>query len=183
MQQFRGMPVPPEDTAWFLDQVRCEQSRLRAFIRSLGVRAEAVDDLAQDALVLAFQKLPEFDREQEFGAWIRGIARRLVANARRKEGRREQILSDHLTDFLLEADAPHPLVDGGDERLAALNACVQRLPESSRQLLHWRYFEDLAVGMIAIRLDRTANDVRQILFRLRRTLLECVERKLSLERG
>lgn len=57
-----------EDFAWFTDQVRREQARLRALIRALGVRAEAVDDLAQEAFLLAFRKLGEFDRQEDFGA-------------------------------------------------------------------------------------------------------------------
>ena len=44
-----------EDFAWFTDQVRREQARLRALIRALGVRAEAVDDLAQEAFSPASQ--------------------------------------------------------------------------------------------------------------------------------
>lgn len=170
----------PRDPQWFLEQVRQEQSRLRAFVRSLGVRPEAVDDLAQDALVLAFEKLDDFDREEDFGAWVRGIARRLVANARRKESRRQQIISEHLAEFLGEAEVAHPLAEAGDERLPALNECVEQLPERSRQVLHWRYFEEQSPGAIGSRLERSANDVRQMLFRLRRVLLECVERKLVL---
>ena len=41
------MPPASADT-WFLERVQSEQVRLRSYIRALGVRAEAVDDLAQD---------------------------------------------------------------------------------------------------------------------------------------
>ena len=71
-----------------MEQVRREQSRLRAFVRALGVRAEAVDDIAQDALLIAYERLAVFRAEEDFGAWVRGIARRLVANWLRKENRR-----------------------------------------------------------------------------------------------
>ena len=78
--------MPPRSVpTWFLEQVQREQSRLRSSIRTLGVRAEAVDDIAQDALVIALTKLEDFDRGGDFGAWVRQIARRLVANERRKE--------------------------------------------------------------------------------------------------
>lgn len=164
---------------WFMEQVRREQSRLRAYIRSLGVRSEAVDDLAQEALVIAHAKLAEFDRALDFGAWVRGIARKLVANARRKEIRRHLLLSEHLADVLVTTEHAHPILNSDDDRAGALRACLEALPEHHRSMLQWRYFEDLSPGAIASRLDRTANDVRQILFRLRRSLLECVEGRLS----
>jgi RNA polymerase sigma-70 factor (ECF subfamily) len=172
----------PHDREWFIAQVRREEARLRAFIRSLGVRAEAVDDLAQDALLVAHERLESFRSEGDFGAWVRGIARRLVANALRKENRRQQILADHVTELLLacEPEEVHPLAATAEQdRLAALRSCLEKLPERGRQLLHLRYFEEATPGVIAGRMDRSASDVRQQLFRMRRVLLECVERQLT----
>jgi RNA polymerase sigma-70 factor, ECF subfamily len=174
----------PRDNQWFLEQVRQEQGRLRAYIRVLGVRAEAVDDVAQDALIVAFEKRETFGRDgqNDFGAWVRGISRKLVANTLRKEMRRRQLLSDGFTDLLLLAEDTqlHPLAGGENhERLSALSDCVNRLPSPSRELVALRYFEELTPGAIGSRLDRTANDVRQLLFRIRKTLLSCVERRLA----
>lgn len=169
-------------TAWFLEQVRREQARLRASIRALGVRAEAVDDIAQDVLVIALEKLNEFDRGGDFGAWIRQIARWEVANERRKGSRRNLIVSDSITSLLLELPFEPP--DRGDrlereEEIAALRECVAGLPKHSRELLHLRYFEDLSPGSIASRLGQTSNQVRQVLLRLRRALLGCIERRMG----
>ena len=98
-----------------MEQVRREQSRLRAFVRSLGVRAEGVDDIAQDALVIAYERLDVFRDDEDFGAWVRGIARRLVANWLRKENRRRVILSEHMTELLADSDPQHlhPLAEAG----------------------------------------------------------------------
>src|SRR4051794_10508064 len=140
-------PVPPSSVPkWFMEQVECEQSRLRGSIRALGVRAEAVDDIAQETLLIALTKLEEFDRGSDFGVWVRQIARRLVANERRKEKRRNLIVSDHVTDFILEllaerANRGDPLER--EDELTALRQCLAELPNSSRELLHQRYFEDL----------------------------------------
>lgn len=169
---------------WFLDHVGREQSRLRTYIRSLGVRAEVVDDLAQDALMVAYEKRATFDPaiQQDFGAWVRGIARKLVANAVRKEARRKICLSEHLTELLLTnpTDDLHPFTNhASDEQLAALSACLTALPEHSRQLIHLRYFDELSPGAMASRLERTANDVRQVLFRIRGLLLTCIEKRLT----
>lgn len=167
-----------EDTTWFIEQVRQEHTRLRAFIRSLGVRAEAVDDVAQECFILALEKLDQFERGTDFGAWVRGMARRLVMNLLRKEQRRQIILSDAVTQFMAESTEEEPADDLTIEKVEALRGCMGQLPERSRELVRMRYFEDLSPGAIASRLERTANDVRQMLFRLRRALQECVEKRI-----
>jgi RNA polymerase sigma-70 factor (ECF subfamily) len=175
------MPTP-EQTQWFLEQVRLEQSRLRAFVRSLGVRPEAVDDFAQDALVVAYEKIDAFDRSYSFGPWVCGIARRLVANALRKEQRHQRIISEHLTEFLVETPVEewHPLFRTDEQdRIAALTTCMEELPSYSRQLLNMKYFENLSAGVIGSRTERSANDVRQMLLRIRRALMACMEGRLT----
>jgi RNA polymerase sigma-70 factor (ECF subfamily) len=167
------------DRDWFVAQVRQNQARLRALIRSLGVRPEAVDDIAQDALVLAWEKVPEFDPDGDFGAWVRAIARRLVANERRKETRRKRILAGEVTDLMLQlsAESEGPLTRlERDDSLCALRTCLDGLPPDSRELIRLRYFEQRSPGSIAGQLDRSSNSVRQGLLRLRRMLLACVER-------
>ena len=168
-----------EDTAWFIEQVRQEHTRLRAFIRSLGVRSEAVDDVAQECFILALEKLDQFERGTDFGAWVRGMARRLVMNLLRKEQRRQLILSDAVTQFMAETADDAFADDRLVEKVEALRTCMHQMPERSRDLVRMRYFEELSPGAIASRLERTANDVRQMLFRLRRMLMECVEKRMK----
>lgn len=161
----------------FLDLVREHQARLRASIRALGVRAEAVDDIAQDVFVLAWQKRADFEAG-DFGAWLVQMARRLVANERRKESRHRRILAEEVTDFLLrssaEAEEPAERLMRAEE-WDALQSCLDQLPPKGRQMIQWRYFEQLSPGAIAGRLDRPSNYVRQKLLRLRRLLLQCVQ--------
>jgi RNA polymerase sigma-70 factor len=163
---------------WFLEKVETEHSRLRAFIRAQGVRSEAVDDLAQEALLISLKKIDEFDRDGNFGAWVRQIARRLIANERRKDTRRNQILSGHVTDLLLELDEAQmscSLVRHEDEEeLTLLRDCLTKLPQKSRDLLHQRYFEELSPSAIGGRLGQSSNQIRQALLRLRRALLLCM---------
>ena len=76
------------NTKWFMEQVENEQSGLKGFIRMLGVRPESVDDIAQETFVVAYKKLTMFERGTNFGAWLRTIARNLVRNELRRQGRR-----------------------------------------------------------------------------------------------
>jgi RNA polymerase sigma-70 factor (ECF subfamily) len=161
-----------------MDQVRREQAGLRAFVRMLGMRAEAVDDVAQEAFVIAYEKLHTFERGTNFGAWVRTIARFLVAKERRREDRRQRVLQEPVVEWLFEADL---IADSsGDEaRASALRACLAELPERRRRLVQQRYFENVAPAVIASHEGRTANDVRQSLFRLRAALHACITRRLG----
>jgi RNA polymerase sigma-70 factor (ECF subfamily) len=171
--------MPPNDTQrWFVDQVEREHKRLRAFIRCLGVRADEVDDFAQEVLLLCYKKLDEFDRDGNFGAWAREIARRMIAAERRKEARRNRLLSDHVTDVVLEIEDERWLctsvVSSEEDELTALRNCLSHMPKHARELLQQRYFEELSPGEIAGRLGKTSNQIRQTLLRLRRALFSCM---------
>jgi RNA polymerase sigma-70 factor (ECF subfamily) len=180
------MPKNTPDNDWFMQQVELEQSGLRGFIRMLGVRPESVDDIAQETFVVAYKKLAMFERGTNFGAWLRTIARNLVRNELRRQGRR-RVLANEVAEFLLsraDEKASHPAVEveqteQRDQQVAALRDCLQQLPERSRRLVQQRYFEQLSLGVIAAYENTNANNISQILFRLRAALSNCIQERLS----
>jgi RNA polymerase sigma-70 factor (ECF subfamily) len=135
---------------------------------------------------LAWRKIAEFGAGGDFGAWVAQIARRLIANDRRKDARRSRLLAGAVTDLLLqmasEAEKAGARLEKADE-LAALRGCLEQLPPHGREMIRLRYFENQSPGTIASRLGRPSDAVRQMLLRLRRKLLECVESRLGLELG
>lgn len=175
------MGPPARDANEFIDLVREHQSLLRASIRALGVRVESVDDVAQEVFLLAWQKLADFD-SGNFGAWLMQIARRLIANERRKELRRRRILSGEVTNLLLQSlpdeDRPVDYLIRAEEA-DALKNCLAQLPNKGRQMIQWRYFDRQTPATIADRLGRSSNYARQVLLRLRRLLLQCVQARLT----
>jgi RNA polymerase sigma-70 factor (ECF subfamily) len=61
-------------------------------------------------------------------------------------------------------------------REARLRECVQKLPDEPRQVLVQYYVEGETVDVLARRQGRTVEAIYKLLQRVRRTLLECVER-------
>lgn len=168
----------------FIEQVREHHAGLRGFVRALGVDPLWVDDVAQEAFIVAYNRLDEFDRERDFGAWLRGIARNLVINERRKDARRKRILSDNLTDVLLSSSSAsdHEEVEMGDKALAkvnALRACISELPEKSLGMLRARYEDDNSALEIAEDFAMKAPAVRKALERVRVSLRKCMETRLE----
>jgi RNA polymerase sigma-70 factor (ECF subfamily) len=167
----------------YIQFVRQHHAGLRAFVRSLGVLPMWVDDIAQEAFIVAYERLDEFDQSREFGAWVRGIARNLVINERRKDARRKRILADNLTDILVRTssvpeDVEEELGDYGTAKLAALRDCMTQLPEKSRDLIRARYEQDEAAPDIADRLHMKPPAVRKALERVRESLKKCMDEKL-----
>jgi hypothetical protein len=74
---------------------------VRAFVRSLGVDADWVDDLAQEVFLTAYGLWISFAEARDFGRWVRGIAANLFLNEIREDSRRRRILQRELTDILL----------------------------------------------------------------------------------
>ena len=170
-------------TETYIEYVRDNHAGLRAFIRSLGVAPLWVDDIAQEAFIIAYDRLDEFDETRDFGAWVRGIARNLVINERRKDARRKRIVSDNLTDILvLTSSVPEveeeELGDRATAKLAALKQCILDLPEKSRSLIQARYEENASAPDIAEKLGMKPPAVRKALERVRVSLRKCMEEKI-----
>ncbi|MEM9018895.1 MAG: sigma-70 family RNA polymerase sigma factor [Verrucomicrobiota bacterium] len=172
------------DRDLFIEQVREHHAGLRGFVRALGVDPLWVDDVAQEAFIVAYNRLEEFDRERDFGAWLRGIARNLVINERRKDARRKRILSENLTDVLVSTSSvseaeEEELGDSGVAKVKALRECIANLPEKSLQMLRSRYEDENSAHDIAEAFDMKPPAVRKALERVRTSLRKCMEERLS----
>lgn len=158
--------------------VREHQAGVRAFLRVLGINEAWVDDLAQETFLVAYRKLDDWDPRGDAGAWLRGIARHLAANERRKTGRRTRLVAGGLADLLIDQADPEAALPA-TEWLEALRSCLQELPTPSRELLVRRYADGERAEAMAMRLQTRADTLRQRLLRLRQLMKGCVERKLG----
>jgi len=158
--------------------VREHQAGLRAFIRMLGSDAAAVDDLAQEVFLVAWRRLADFEAGTDFGKWLRGIARHLVSNERRKEARRARLLPFAVTDLLLHQTDHDPsgLVDVR-RLVSAMEECVAQLPSRNREILQRRYASSENATDLARELRMRVDTLRQTLLRIRIVVKDCIQRK------
>ena len=172
---------PSPDREFYADFVREHHSQLRMFIRCLGVPSSWADDLAQEAFVVAWQKWSELRNPEDAMKWLKGISYKLVVNERRKDARHKRILHDELTDVLLKRaeekmeDEHAPEETLGQRFQSVLRSCLEKLPEHSRELIRWRYENNLnSMDMAKLRQVSDAS-MRQTLCRLRSKLKLCIE--------
>lgn len=152
------------------------QGWLRAYVRSLGVLPGSVDDVAQEAFLVAYRRFGDYDESRPFAAWLKGIAKLLAANERRRH-QRGRLVEPSLAAALAAVDE----AEDEDMGQAAqhLNACLERLPAHSRELLRLRYEQEGDATALGAMLGRDGNAVRQALFRVRELVRRCVEGRLS----
>ena len=73
----------------FGELVRRHGSAVRALLRRRGADPAMADDIAQDACLVAFERIAEFRGEGTFQSWVKRIAARLYVKRWRKSGRLE----------------------------------------------------------------------------------------------
>ncbi len=163
----------------FSSLVAEQHSQLRAFVRTLGVDPDWVDDIAQEAFLVALREMDSFDRQRDLGKWLRGIARNLVRNEVRKHARRQRILHRGLTELLLNASSPEEPADWDQPLIPMLRNCVEQLPSKSRRLVAGRYGDGWRAPDLADHMGMTAAAVRQALTRIRQQLKRCIELQVA----
>jgi RNA polymerase sigma-70 factor (ECF subfamily) len=147
------------------------ERELDADLRAKG----GASDLVQDTFIDAQQLFARFEgtTEAEWLAWLRrlllynlaGFARRYRAGKR--DAAREAALggagSSAGWGSRLAAEGGTPSAPVRDaEEAAALDLAMAKLPEDYRQVLRWRYQDDLSFEEIGSRMGRTANAARKL---------------------
>lgn len=162
--------------------VREQEPRLRAFVSALVRDPAAVDDLVQEAFLVAWRNLDRYDRTLPFGPWLRGIARKLcLAHSRRIRDSRLAFLGDEILEHLnrLYHLLDHAPGDTIEQQLASLRACLGHLPTHQRRVLLLHYEKELGCREIAATLGRTRESVKKLLQRARAWLGRCIEQRLE----
>jgi RNA polymerase sigma-70 factor (ECF subfamily) len=150
------------------------------FLRAAGCDEALADDVWQESMIVAWKKLDEFDRNLAFGPWLRGIAAKLLLNARRKSGRLHLVGDESELNYLSERlDRVHSLSgDTLDEKLEALRDCITELPDSDRECIELRFRDDLMPAAICQRIGLTLDTVKKRLQRAKQRLQICMEKKI-----
>jgi RNA polymerase sigma-70 factor len=159
---------------------------LLAFLRASVRDSTAVEDLFQETMLVAWRRLGDFDRDRSFGAWLRGIASKLVLEHYRHVAQRQDhsVDSESLEWFGQQLDRVQSFSgDTWDEKLEALRRCVADLPEHYRETIRLRYEEQLKLGEIISCLDLQMESLKKRLARAKQLLYDCIDRKLLLARA
>lgn len=163
--------------------VRLER-RLRAFVATLLGRFEDIDEIVQNACLVAWQKLDTFSYrsvspDEEFLRWLCTIARYELLSLRRQRGPSIVFFDEELLGKL--ADMRVEQAEYFESRQRALKKCLQRLSSSDREMICNRYGGGLSVQSLASARGRSLDGIYKSLGRIRSALMSCIDRNLRQE--
>jgi RNA polymerase sigma-70 factor (ECF subfamily) len=176
------MPMPtdvPGATRDFVELMTQHQGRLYGYVLSLAGDPDAANDVLQEANIVLWKQWSQFEPGSNFKAWAFRIAHFQYMAYRQRRLRDKVLFSDDLLSVL--ASEAKEIDERHEERAAALERCLQRMPPRSREAIRLRYAEELKVVDMAEKLHRNPNAVYQILFRARQWLIQCVEKNAIAE--
>ncbi|MBN1395489.1 MAG: sigma-70 family RNA polymerase sigma factor [Pirellulales bacterium] len=166
----------PDNDA-FTSQLVAVQRRLYAYILTILPNLADADDVLQETNAVLLRKRDEYEAGSEFGAWACRVAyfEVLALYKKRQRERKRVLFADQNMLDVLAGEAESRFAAGDQALLARLEKCIQKLNPLHRRLIRLRYGDNLLADEIAENLSRSSGAVRQLLYRIRMRLLECVK--------
>jgi RNA polymerase sigma-70 factor, ECF subfamily len=157
------------------------QRRLYVYILAQIHNPVDAEEVLQETNLVVWRKCRQFEPGTHFFAWCSRIASYEILKYR--ERRRKDRL--HFSEQFLEAVAQEvvEVEEQLEEQRKALHVCLGKLRPRDRDLIRQRYASGQNGKVVAEVLGRPTNSVYQSLGRIRRTLLECMKRRLAVETG
>jgi RNA polymerase sigma factor (sigma-70 family) len=148
----------------------CAYRPLLAYALRRTQRLEDAEEIVAETLLVAWRRRLDLPDGTAAIPWLYGVARRLVANQRRGEGRRRRL------ERMLERSTPATLdqwalAEAADE-IRAVIAASRRLCEDDQEVLRLAAWEGLSREQIAVSLGCSENAAGLRLRRARQRLRE-----------
>ena len=143
------------DRAAFGELVRRHSGAVRALLRRMGAQPSLADDIAQDAFVIAFQKVGALQNGAAFRPWIKQTAARLYVRRWRKE-RRYDLMADPHEPEAAEASSHH----GPVAARLDLEQAMQALTPAQRLCVSLCYGAELSHAEVAEALNAPLGTVK-----------------------
>ena len=154
-------------------------SRLRGYIMSLVPNWADAEEVLQDTSSVLWKKFDRFVPDSDFFAWACQIAVFEVMHYRRSKGRERVRFGEEFVNAV--ADEAMAMGEELDDMRWALTSCMEKLLEKDRRVIEERYREGATTRSAADSLGRSVDAVYKALGRVRKQLLECIQRELNEE--
>lgn len=154
--------------------------------RAAAVRAaqaivgrEEAEDVAQDALLLAFKALPSIEEPEKFAAWLAAITRNRALRMGKREQARKAVRIE-VDEFLLEqvASLARPMIDESSEE-DELKLALERLPSDYAIVLRLRFLDEMPLKRISAFLGAPLSTIKWRVHRGKKLLRDEIEKLRS----
>ena len=150
-------------------------------LRMLKNREEA-EEVAQDTFIKTYKSLDKFKGDSKFSTWIYRVAYNTCLDRIKKNKK-------HVNTIEINEFTAHQLVSidnaldkmENEERQAAIQSCIDKLPSEESFLLTLYYFDDLSLNEISKIIGISSNSIKVKLFRCRKKLATILKSQLETE--
>lgn len=151
--------------------LRRHSDDLYKFCRHLVTNTQDAEDIYQESMVRAIDRVESLKSGGAFRGWLFRIARNLSVDFFRSHRRTCQLPDEDNAPSPFHVDGPHNQVEVGEEHRTVAGA-LRRLALRHQKVLLLREVEGLTYSEIGTRLDISQSAVETLLFRARRRLRE-----------
>lgn len=170
---------PTPRTLELLSLLGTHERSLFAYVCALSPNWADAEEIMQQVRIRIWQEFDQYDPAKSFGSWARAIAYYLTLAYRKERSRQREFFSERILEEVSQTF--EMVADTSNDRRTALARCLEKLGENKRRVVEEYYLSSEPAQRIADRLEMKPNALRQLLFRIRKTLFECVERTMHSE--
>jgi RNA polymerase sigma-70 factor, ECF subfamily len=155
------------------------QTKLYGYIMALSLDRNVADDILQATNLALCEHADKFPEIRDFTAWACKTAYLKTLEHRKSRHRGRLLFDSSLMESIAEELTAS--IDDFSTRQLFLRDCLKLLSQHQREMILKRYDTAGSVDQIAAKSGRPVKSVYQALYRIRSSLLECINRKLTTE--
>ena len=172
-------PAQPLDRGEeFVRQMIEHEPQVRIFLRGLLPTWEDVDDVIQEAGLVAWRKFSEFQPGTSFGGWFLTIARFEALAHRRRLARTPLVFSDEVWEILSKESARE---EDSKTYRRLLENCLSKMQPEKRETLLRVHAPGVVMREVAQQSGKSEQAFYKIIQRLRSALIDCVSKSRAAE--
>lgn len=167
-----------DDGEVFVRLLMEHEPAVRGFLRGLLPTWNDVDEVIQNASMIAWRKFDDFERGTAFGGWFLTIARFEALKHRRRLARTPLKFAEDVWTLMADeaTENPEPGI-----RLQHLETCLGRLTSKQKQLILKVHEPGVVIRDVALQSGKGEQAFYKMIQRLRKLLSSCVSDLARLE--
>ncbi len=183
------------DFAAFTELIDAHKEKVFALARRLAGNEQDAEDIVQDSLLKAIDKIDSFRGDSSFGTWLYAIALNEARGHLDREKHRqlksieEYLPSSHDSDDsktehakLYNWENPHTKLEA-DELKKVIDMGLEELPYIYREAFVLRYIEELSVKEVAAIIGESEAATKSRILRARLALRDYLARQFEVKHG
>ncbi len=137
------------------------------------------EDISQQVFLEFIAKEERWDLERDLRPLLATMTRFVAMRLWRERTREKPEVVQKLAEHIRQLSEEQQIEPRFEQEIGLLNECLNKLPDTSRNLVQLYYYHEIGTPEIAEQLNMKADTVCRALSRVREKLRECIQRRLQ----